>query len=233
MLDHVMPTLSAREPELKAKLLTQLRREKVISRKAVIANEYVVGRSCTRADLAILESKFIGIEIKSEVDSLRRLSQQIRSYSQYFDEIILVVADKHQDAIPADIESLVRIWTVDRKGLLNAAPVQSERMPVDRLALSYLLTKEEKRRFLSTPDSTAGDGDRRAFSAAFRAKFGATSAAFWRQVGRRSVSAADLSRLSRFHEHRVNQRQYAEDRKQAWTQWADAPQRANELMEDR
>ena len=163
MLDHVMPTLSAREPELKAKLLTQLRREKVISRKAVIANEYVVGRSCTRADLAILESKFIGIEIKSEVDSLRRLSQQIRSYSQYFDEIILVVADKHQDAIPADIESLVRIWTVDRKGLLNAAPVQSERMPVDRLALSYLLTKEEKRRFLSTPDSTAGDGDRRAF----------------------------------------------------------------------
>jgi hypothetical protein len=50
------------ETVLKARVLMELRRRKVISSSTTIATEFNVGRSSLRADLALFTDKFIGIE---------------------------------------------------------------------------------------------------------------------------------------------------------------------------
>jgi hypothetical protein len=47
-----------------------------------------------RVDLAVLGSSFHGYEIKGETDSLSRLNAQLEFYSQVFDRVTLVIAEK-------------------------------------------------------------------------------------------------------------------------------------------
>ena len=64
-----------------------------------------VGSDAARIDLAVLSNSFHGYEIKSEVDSLRRLPRQIEAYSSVVDYATIVVAPKHSaaalDAVPS------------------------------------------------------------------------------------------------------------------------------------
>lgn len=65
--------------------------------------ELNIGKS--RADaVLIMEDKLIGFEIKSDVDSLKRLPEQIKNYTKYCNQNYLVVGtyfvDKVQDILP-------------------------------------------------------------------------------------------------------------------------------------
>lgn len=51
-----------------------------------------------RADIALVNGHLVGIEIKSDVDSLDRLSAQVVSYSAVFDRISLVLTHRHLEA---------------------------------------------------------------------------------------------------------------------------------------
>ena len=59
-----------------------------------------------RADIAIVGRQLVGYEIKSDVDSLRRLDQQIRGYSSVFDEVSLVVGQRFM----AEAASIIPQW---------------------------------------------------------------------------------------------------------------------------
>lgn len=61
-----------------------------------IVDEVAVGVS--RADVVVIGERFIGCEIKSWNDTLRKLEQQARDYSQVFDCCILATTVRHMDA---------------------------------------------------------------------------------------------------------------------------------------
>ncbi|WP_373893824.1 sce7726 family protein [Virgibacillus sp. CBA3643] len=61
----------------------------------VVVNELDVCFGAARIDLAVVNGKLHGFEIKSEKDTLRRLPAQIEIYNKVFDTLTLVVSENH------------------------------------------------------------------------------------------------------------------------------------------
>jgi hypothetical protein len=61
----------------------------------VVCHEFSVPRPSARADVAVINGRLSGFEIKSDHDSLARLPQQIASYSAVFERVTLVTTAAH------------------------------------------------------------------------------------------------------------------------------------------
>lgn len=206
---------AVREFDIKALLISRLRSEGVLTARAVLADEYPVGRTSVRADLAFLADDFVAVEIKSEHDSLRRLPRQLSVYRQFFDRTILVVADRHVAAAQSlDLEG-VELWGLANGKLQHLAvyPKAGEKKP-----LADLLTSTQREKW---GDLLEMDEGRDAFIAAFRARFGQTSKRFWEVVGRKRIKPDDLIHLSRFKPLRSDQARLRLARAESWNQWSE------------
>ncbi len=60
-----------------------------------LVEEFAVGRGSVRIDLAVLNGRMHGYEIKSAADRLDRLGQQAEGYSAVFDTVTLVTEQRH------------------------------------------------------------------------------------------------------------------------------------------
>lgn len=60
-----------------------------------VVDELGLKNGLVRADIAVLNGKLVGYEIKTEKDNLERLPNQVDVYSQVFDNAFLVVCEKH------------------------------------------------------------------------------------------------------------------------------------------
>jgi len=78
-----------------------------------IIEELALRGGFVRADLSIVGSGMHGVEVKSDADSLFRLSTQIVAYTEVFDSITLVTTERHRVAA---LEILPDCW-----GLVLAA----------------------------------------------------------------------------------------------------------------
>lgn len=63
-----------------------------------LIDELGIYNGSVRADLALINGKLHGFEIKSDVDSLKRLAGQEEIYSLVFDTMRLVLAPRHVDS---------------------------------------------------------------------------------------------------------------------------------------
>lgn len=68
-----------------------------------IVEELAVCDGDARVDVALINGKLCGYEIKSDRDTLERLPNQINSYNKTFDMITIVVGEKYQDVIFEEI----------------------------------------------------------------------------------------------------------------------------------
>jgi hypothetical protein len=202
------------EVQLKARVLSKLRRDGLIDQETPIASEFRLGNALARADLALFGRSFIGVEIKSQFDTLRRLEAQLTAYGKRFERLILVVAERHVRAIEAEPLGGTELWTVDGAGriLLVRRGIVSRR----ETGFASLMTLEEQRRFLR---AGAAESERSGFSASFHARYGETSSRFWAAVKGRRIADADIAMLSRYHERRERQAQHRQDRDEWQSQW--------------
>jgi hypothetical protein len=67
--------------------------------ETVVLDELGVCRGEVRIDVAVINGNIHGYEIKSDRDSLRRLSGQIETYSKVLDQATLVVGGQHMCAV--------------------------------------------------------------------------------------------------------------------------------------
>src|SRR5690554_4270086 len=58
-----------------------------------------------RVDIAVINGKLCGYEIKSDRDTLERLSRQIDAYNKTFDYVTIVVGEKYKENIIHEIPS--------------------------------------------------------------------------------------------------------------------------------
>lgn len=216
-----MKTKALKELDLKAIVLTQLRKQKAINRNTILTTEYSISTSNLRADLAILDSEFIGIEIKSEVDTLRRLSHQLLGYLSVFDRVILVVAEKHWNSIKEKDLGETEIWRVDNRGSIVSIrhPLKKTSL-MDRVDLVSLMTKREREKMKIDLDSMSGIDQKEVFSCAFKNRFSKTSLDFWNKVGRKEINSLDLELLSRFRDRRILAEQAIKERHDRHTEMA-------------
>ena len=111
-----------------------------------LIDEIEVCKGDARIDIAVINGKLHGYEIKSEKDTLERLRHQIEYYSRVFDYITLVVGENHLDKAKYLIP---RWWGILRaKESQNRVYIKRIRSPkqnpvIDSFAVSQMLWREE------------------------------------------------------------------------------------------
>lgn len=206
------------ENDIKAAVLNYLLLHGRIKRGCAIANEFALRKASVRADLAILGQSFIGIEIKSPVDSLKRLETQINSYKEYFDAVMMFIATNHLKNINFHDYQGVEVYAVDQSSNITpiSQPIDDERASGE--ALLKLLTKNERER-LCVDDTPIQE--RQAFELAFSKRYSETSELFWNTIGkRRKIKVFDLHLLSKYRPQREAAIFLKKQNEQRWTQWA-------------
>jgi hypothetical protein len=99
-----------------AKLLRAAHR----SSGTLVVDEFGIDHGSRRADIAVINGRMTGYEIKSDADSLGRLRGQIAGYSRVFDYATVVVTDRHLSQVRNVVPSwwgIVGVSTGVRRGI--------------------------------------------------------------------------------------------------------------------
>lgn len=113
----------------------------------LVVNELGLMHGKYRADIAVINGHLIGYEIKSDEDTLYRLPEQVKGYSDVFDRVTVVVGMKHADMV----STIVPYWwgiMVVRKGIRGGILFESSRTgqinrDVNLFSVAQLLWKNE------------------------------------------------------------------------------------------
>ena len=102
-----------------------------------IANEPLYGPKMRRVDLLLISSLGLhALEIKSEKDSLSKLSEQISEYTQTFDKTSVVLTKNHLQSAKSILPKNVGIILVEDNSFIEIRPANC----VKRLNKKYLAT---------------------------------------------------------------------------------------------
>jgi len=112
----------------------------------VISNELDVCAGVSRADIAVVNGKLHGYEIKSKQDNLERLPSQIESYNRVFNTMTIVTYKSHLDKVKSIVPKWWGIKCVDEKNeevvLKNIRkPKENNNINIQNVAM--LLWKDE------------------------------------------------------------------------------------------
>jgi len=122
-------------------------REKNQHTDAVLIEELDLCLGEARVDLVLVNGKNVGIEIKSDLDSLDRLPKQIEIYTRVFDQVEIVSGKKHLDQILDTVPNWWGVSNVTRsiKGNLEYRKFRSckKNLHKDPLSAAQLLWKKE------------------------------------------------------------------------------------------
>lgn len=142
-----MSTLTERQ------LRDALRSHLVKVRAGRIVEELGIEQGAARIDLALITDRLLGFEIKSDLDTFDRLSNQIHAYNRVFDEITLVTGMALRDEA---LRLLPSWWGVmgakhDASGAVRLATIrEAQKNPMqDALSVAMLLWKAEATELLS------------------------------------------------------------------------------------
>ncbi len=103
------------EKDIKAILIDRLIDKGQVDGDSVLINELFVGNFKRRVDLALANGKLQAFEIKSDLDSLYRLSGQIETYCKYFDKVTLICSQKFTEKAKEIVPDSVEIIEVIKK----------------------------------------------------------------------------------------------------------------------
>lgn len=128
--------------------------------KAEIFDELGVQHGANRVDYAIVNGIMCGFEIKSDRDTLDRLPEQVKEFSEVFDELTLVVGKKHLYHAIHQIPDWWGVWLAKEDGT-GLVEIQVIREPQknkyqDIKSIARLLWKEEALRILEERNEAKG-----------------------------------------------------------------------------
>lgn len=111
-----------------------------------IIEEMAVCDGDARVDIAVINDILHGYEIKSDADTLERLSLQQKCYDRTFDKISIIVGEKFKDKIDSYIPEHWGIFVITKNN--NKFKIRRKRPAkinknIDASALLELLWKEE------------------------------------------------------------------------------------------
>lgn len=122
------------------------KKEYMEEKDTVIISELDVCAGVSRADVAVINGKIHGYEIKSKQDNLERLPQQIDSYNRVFNTMTIVTYESHL----TKVRELVPKWweikcIVEKKGhiILRNIRKGKENSNINIQNVAMLLWKDE------------------------------------------------------------------------------------------
>ncbi|MEH7798162.1 sce7726 family protein [Bacillus safensis] len=135
-----------RDNDIREVLLTHLFNQYKNDKNIRIINELGVLHGQSRIDIAVVNGTLIGFEIKSESDTLSRLSSQVEDYNKVFDRVTIVVQRNHLQEVRNIVPKWWGILLVTRhKEKINLREVRKGRrnLEVDPFSLTHLLWRNE------------------------------------------------------------------------------------------
>jgi hypothetical protein len=111
-----------------------------------LVEEMGIWSGTVRIDIAVINGELHGFELKSERDTLARLEDQAELYSQVFDRLTLVTAERHLDKAVPKIPSWWGITTAHFEGgivALKSVKKANRNKNVDPIQLARLLWRAE------------------------------------------------------------------------------------------
>ncbi len=134
------------EKQIKVAVLNKLIEDNVITEKTIIINELVIDSFSRRADLVLINKNSItAFEIKSEADSLVRLTGQVEKYLLYFDKVIVVTTNKHIEKIIKSVPQQVGVWQFNKDNIIKKNRGKKESIPEKNNYLDFLKVNELKK----------------------------------------------------------------------------------------
>lgn len=197
------------ESDIKAIVLNHLRSKGVLSANSIIMSELTLDNHYRRIDLAVYEeSRFIGIEIKSEADSLYRLQGQIESYDKFFDKVIVVVAPKHTQCVIEKLPKHIAVWEVSPTKVIvkqrGRIALVNDKENLGKLLLKSDLDKVIKALKIKNSnialclEKLSIKELRKIVRESIYARFSESSYYFWKKTKNKNITPTDISLLSRF-----------------------------------
>ncbi|NVK23860.1 MAG: sce7726 family protein [Gammaproteobacteria bacterium] len=205
------------EPDIKAIVLNHFLERGVIGSESLVMDEFTIDNKSRRVDLALYyQGKFIGIEIKSEADSLYRLEGQLDSYTQYFDKTIVVSATKHLEDIRTLNNSNIGLWEISPNGIKVVQRGKTSLIK-DKSKLTKLMLKNE----LNFPVSKTSIKDlRNKVEQSLRSRFTDSSEHFVQSIKHNQITADDIHLLSRFKSERQRFNSHVTESLNFWENWS-------------
>lgn len=114
---------------------------------AIIREEFRIDRGGARVDVVKIGTRLVGYEIKSDLDTFVRFSNQIHAYNRVFDEIYLVCGRAHAhlalDIIPAWWGIMLAEKTSEGETELSVMRPASSNPRQDAFSIASLLWRDE------------------------------------------------------------------------------------------
>lgn len=123
-----------------------------IDSNSLVVDELGLLHGSNRIDIAVINGKMHGYEIKSSKDTLKRLNDQLNSYSETLQKLTFVVAPNHVDSMLKSIPYWcgVIIATKGKRGAIFFKTLrQAKKNPCfDKFSAAHLLWKSEAKNIL-------------------------------------------------------------------------------------
>jgi hypothetical protein len=131
------------DADIRSRLTDWLSREFAHDGSTVVYHEFAVPRPSARADVAVVNGRLSGFEIKSDLDTFSRLPQQIASYSAVFERVTLVTTAGHLEKAIAYIPAWWGILVAHPNAPLSLIRPARMNREVDVKKAMYLLSCAE------------------------------------------------------------------------------------------
>jgi hypothetical protein len=126
---------------------------------SLVVDELGLLEGTFRVDLAVINAKLHGYEIKSHSDNLDRLASQQETYNMIFDRMTLVADYRHVEKAVKLVPQwwgLIAASEMDGKTVLNDIWPSRQNLNVDPFAISQLLWKNEALELLAAKGISRG-----------------------------------------------------------------------------
>lgn len=125
----------------------------------VLISEMDICSGVSRVDMAVINGRLHGFEIKSEQDTLDRLPSQIESYNKVFEKMTIIVGENHLEKVLEIVPSWWEVYYVHKQK--KGAKLKRKRQGkinknIDDISLLQLLWKEELINLLKQNGITKG-----------------------------------------------------------------------------
>jgi hypothetical protein len=115
-----------------------------------IIHEFPIPRPSARIDLALINGRISGYEIKSDVDSLTRLPSQLGSYGKIFEQLCVVTTPKKSRTVLENTPSWCGVLCYSDEGKFKTLRKLKLNPNVDIECLLYSLSKKELLKIAAT-----------------------------------------------------------------------------------
>ena len=108
-----------------------------------LIHEFSIPRPSSRIDLALINGRISGYEIKSDVDSLTRLASQMNSYGKFFEHLAFVTTPKKSKLLLEKTPDWCGVISLTNSGRFRTLRKMKLNPNIDSKCLLYSLNKKE------------------------------------------------------------------------------------------